>query len=122
MVRPTIHTTPEAKQQAAREKRRKYYARHKQAINAKRRKFCRPDTRKAQREGMRVSDDEEQSLHGRDDDISDSEIITLADCLAIMKDAKDELVALTDTPWTFVASVLQEFVASMNSRRRQPGR
>ncbi|KAH7917564.1 hypothetical protein BV22DRAFT_1135303 [Leucogyrophana mollusca] len=126
MARPTIHKTLEAKQQAARTKRRAYYARHKDIINAKRRKPCQPETRKQQREALEVElvgSDVEKDLSDSGDDISffslmfsliDSDTMTVGDCLAIVKDAKDELIALTGAPRTYITCILHEFVATMN--------
>ena len=38
---------------------------------------------------------------------------TLAECIAIVKEAKDELVALTKTPRAFAQGILSEYVGTM---------
>ncbi|KAH7916997.1 hypothetical protein BV22DRAFT_1135799 [Leucogyrophana mollusca] len=119
MARPTIHKTPEARLMAAREKRRRSYA--KEVINARRRKQCEPGSVRKQAKKPAVLLDTQargavssEDLLVDENDSDDSDDMTLAQCLAIVKEAKDDLIALTGAPRSFVEGVLQEFVATMD--------
>ncbi|KAG1836052.1 hypothetical protein DFJ58DRAFT_735265 [Suillus subalutaceus] len=105
---PIIHTTPEAKLAAEREKQRNYYARHKASINLKRQLASHhmPNTCKMDSQAIDVL--EADTAH----DLS-PEPKTLSDCLGIVRDAKNKLVALAPTPIAYVEQLLHKYVASV---------
>ncbi|KAI6151213.1 hypothetical protein BKA82DRAFT_4353069 [Pisolithus tinctorius] len=97
MARPRIHHTKEARLEAARESRRRYYARHRERICANRSVGSKL-----------VSADATSSV-----DDSDPEVLTLSTSLAMVKDAKDELVAYAPAPRSFVEGILGKYIDSM---------
>ncbi|KAI5999682.1 hypothetical protein EDD15DRAFT_2363000 [Pisolithus albus] len=96
MVRPHIHQTKEARLEAARESHRRYYARHRERINAKCHVGPRPATADA---GSSVDDNDL--------------ILTLSNGLAVVKEAKDELLAYALAPRAFVEQILEKYIDSM---------
>ncbi|KAH7903154.1 hypothetical protein BJ138DRAFT_1120663 [Hygrophoropsis aurantiaca] len=108
MVRPTIHKTPAAKLEASKAKRRNYY--YREAINEGRRKHC---AKRARAESVEEEDRSNVVEGGSDDDDELSDLSSLADCIATVTYAKDELLELVGSPRAFVSTVLQEFIATM---------
>ncbi|KAG1881535.1 hypothetical protein C8R48DRAFT_766555 [Suillus tomentosus] len=108
--RPVIYATPEAKRAAEREKCRNYYARNKVSINLKCRLAarCTPTTCQADSQAT-------DSLgSGVLRDLSPASD-TLSDCLGIVREAKDELIALAATPIAYVEHILRQYVASVSN-------
>ncbi|KAG1856533.1 hypothetical protein C8R48DRAFT_674944 [Suillus tomentosus] len=130
MPRPIIHKTPEAKLAAAREKRRSYYARNRDRILKNRRelrssnskesrearKFSR-DLSKAVAKALRRDEDESESNTGSEDsqdsDDDESQPDNLPECLRIVKEIKDEMLAKINDPCTFVHGILCAYVKNM---------
>ncbi|KAG1814839.1 hypothetical protein EV424DRAFT_1348695 [Suillus variegatus] len=141
MPRPIIHKTPEAKLAAACEKCRSYYARNRDRILMNRRelrssnskesrearKFSR-DLSKAVAKALRRDEDESESNTGSEDsqDSDDDESQpyskmksntfnrdNLPECLRIVKEIKDEMLAKINDPCTFVHGILCAYVKNM---------
>ncbi|KAG1800496.1 hypothetical protein EV424DRAFT_1352142 [Suillus variegatus] len=114
--RPATHTTPEAKLQAARQKRKKYHHRHKDTINTKRRLSYTPTKHK------KYSIPPKSEMSGMDTPPTSSAReslspapTTLSGCLELVKDAKDELVGLAvlPGPYAYVEHILGRYVATV---------
>ncbi|KAJ8579840.1 hypothetical protein M405DRAFT_869918 [Rhizopogon salebrosus TDB-379] len=126
MARPLVHLTPQAKLQAQREKRKWYYQKHKDRINAKCRQQCQGARKNRKPLGdlfVSVSPTPLSSpMHDNSPD-DRYEPSTLAECIAIVKEAKDELVALTKTPHAFAQGILSEYVETMpdDDESEEPG-
>ncbi|KAG1895955.1 uncharacterized protein F5891DRAFT_1056023 [Suillus fuscotomentosus] len=109
MVRPTIHHTVEARQQAAHEKHKRYYERHRDVILL-RRHLC------------HTNNTPSVTAESNMDDLSDDEvdfeaIITLSDCLGLVRDAKNKVLALVPSgiPTTYVKSILRKYAMSLRT-------
>ncbi|KAG1794442.1 uncharacterized protein HD556DRAFT_1443004 [Suillus plorans] len=117
------YTTLDVRIHAIWEESRKYYARHREAINAQRHHPC---TAKTRCRRTNKCDDEPASdlplitrvakLFEPHDSDSDNETEgmdepqTLAECLAILKETKDAFVSLVKSPTEFVQGVLMKFL------------
>ncbi|KAJ8582082.1 hypothetical protein M405DRAFT_868128 [Rhizopogon salebrosus TDB-379] len=112
MVRPTIHTTAEAKLQAAREKRRRYYQKCRDTILAKRRQ-SRKEKKSCQ--NVKGSNDAQSHLHEKCDEESEDEesIGTLHDCIAVVKHAKDDFMQHVKVPHKFIEGILDAYTKTM---------
>ncbi|KAG2128669.1 uncharacterized protein EDB93DRAFT_1256573 [Suillus bovinus] len=108
MPRPIIHKTPEAKLAAAREKRRSYYARDRILKN---RRELRSSNSKESREARKFSRDLSKAVAKalRRDEDEDN----LPECLRIVKEIKDEMLAKINDPCTFVHGILCAYVKNM---------
>ncbi|KAG1741400.1 hypothetical protein EDD22DRAFT_959037 [Suillus occidentalis] len=126
MACPVIHKTPEAKLAAAREKRRRYYAKNREIILKRRRELHTPkhDTKESQKEsalhGPTSDEDSGSESSEPDQEINSSDDIDLSDlpqCLVALKIIKDEMLALTQTedPGAFVQGVFQEYVKTLDN-------
>ncbi|KAG1878588.1 hypothetical protein C8R48DRAFT_668650 [Suillus tomentosus] len=141
MPRPVIHKTPEAKLQAARERHRRHYAKNRDDILKRRRvlrssntkesraaeKFTK-DLLKAVKKALPRGDEDEpksgsESSDSDDDSESDDDMESgddennkpydLPECLRILKDTKDEMLAMMgNDPCKFVEGVLCDYVKS----------
>ncbi|KAG1844276.1 hypothetical protein C8R48DRAFT_780332 [Suillus tomentosus] len=115
MARPAVHTTPEAKLHAARTKRLKYYHSHKDIINTKRRLQSRtPTTHKRSSASKPEMDHRPTSSSSSARDLSPAPT-TLAECLEIVRDAKDELIGLAvlPGPYAYVEHILAKYVTTI---------
>ncbi|KAF8834461.1 hypothetical protein BDN67DRAFT_1016483 [Paxillus ammoniavirescens] len=103
MGRPRTYKSQEAKLEAAWENHCRYYAKHKAKINTK---CCQPCQAGA-------TSQEAAGSGTALEDKTDYEPTTLADCLAIVKDAKDKVVALINIPQAFTHRILNDYIVSM---------
>ncbi|KAG1844479.1 hypothetical protein F4604DRAFT_1689098 [Suillus subluteus] len=128
MAHPTIHKTVQERLEAAREKHRRYYAKHRDEILQWRRVLgVKKHDKKAEALAKEISRAVAKALHGRDDDdesesdtdnsSDDEEIDTLSNllaCLLTIKVAKDDMLALIGTdPCKFAKNKLAEYVKSI---------
>ncbi|KIK81604.1 hypothetical protein PAXRUDRAFT_35817 [Paxillus rubicundulus Ve08.2h10] len=91
MGHPRVHKTAKAKMLAARESHRRYYQIHKEHMNAKHHMPCQTDT------------PSESKL----------DIMTLEECLFIIKHTKDRLVAHAKSPQAFAEELLNQYIDSV---------
>ncbi|KAG0697140.1 hypothetical protein DFH29DRAFT_878908 [Suillus ampliporus] len=131
MTRPLIHTTTQAKIVAAREKRARYYAKHRDAILKRRRELrsskskearaaakLSKDICKALTKALRISDrdasvseSDNDSHHSSDSD--ENKPYDLPECLLIIKNVKDQMLEMIgDDPCTFTKGILHLYVQS----------
>ncbi|KAG1898334.1 uncharacterized protein F5891DRAFT_981973 [Suillus fuscotomentosus] len=117
------YTTLEVRLHAICEESRKYYARHRGAINAQRHQPCTAKTRCQRTNDPPASDlpliarvakcFEPHDSHSDDETEGVDAPQTLAECLAILKEAKDAFVLLVKLPTEFVQDVLKKFLDTM---------
>ncbi|KAG2101826.1 uncharacterized protein F5147DRAFT_776475 [Suillus discolor] len=107
MVHPTIHHTVEAKQQAAREKHKRYYERDAILL---RRRLCRTNNTPSVTA-------ESNTNNLSDDEVDFEAIITLSDCLGLVHDAKNKVLALVPSgiPTTYVEGILRKYAMSLRT-------
>ncbi|KAG1784899.1 uncharacterized protein HD556DRAFT_1314698 [Suillus plorans] len=128
MARPTIHITPEAKLTAAREKRRRYYANHRELILKRRRELRSPkrDMKESQEllkalskvlHGSASDEDSESESNNENSESEPDTDINLSDltqCLFALKVIKDEMLMVTDDPCAFVQGVFTKYVKTLD--------
>ncbi|KIJ15286.1 hypothetical protein PAXINDRAFT_155650 [Paxillus involutus ATCC 200175] len=91
MGHPRVHKTAEAKIIAACKSRCRYYQTHKEHINAKRHMPCQTDAPSE----------------------SELDVMTLEECLFIVKHTKDQLVVHAKSPQAFAEEILNQYIESM---------
>ncbi|KAG1857779.1 hypothetical protein F4604DRAFT_1931263 [Suillus subluteus] len=124
MAPPTKYKTDAAKLQAMRAKRSRYYAKCREEILAKRRekyhlnKNRRKDDDGSDNKGAGdkgVGDNLDKGNDGSDECASDADesIGTLAECIAVVKYAKDDFMAHIKSPQKFTLGVFAEYTKSI---------
>ncbi|KAG1796738.1 uncharacterized protein HD556DRAFT_1441437 [Suillus plorans] len=104
MAPPIKHKTAAAKLKASREKCSRYYARCHESILAKRREKY---------HAAKKHQEDEDGKDGSDDDHEES-LETLAECIAVVKYAKDDFVQyIQRSPQTFTIGVFAEYTKSI---------
>ncbi|KAG1731457.1 hypothetical protein EDD22DRAFT_852887 [Suillus occidentalis] len=129
MARPVIHKTLQARMEAAREKSRRHYAKHREDILQRRKnlRMCinkhdkeaealSKEISRAVKKALHEGDDEESELD-TDEFSDDDEIDTLSDlpsCLLAIKNAKDNMLKLIGAdPCEFAKDKLSKYVKSI---------
>ncbi|KAG1888679.1 hypothetical protein F4604DRAFT_1915720 [Suillus subluteus] len=108
MAPPTKYKTAAAKLEATRAKRSRYYARCHEMILAKRRE------RYHANKNSQEDDDGSNDQHMNDHLDDHQELLeTLADCIAIVKYAKDNFIQHVRSPQTFTLGVFAEYTKSI---------
>ncbi|KAG1891795.1 uncharacterized protein F5891DRAFT_1197421 [Suillus fuscotomentosus] len=108
MVRPTIHHTVAAKQQATREKRRRYYKKHRDIILL-RHHLCRTNNTPS------ITAESTNTNDLSNDEVDFEAIVTLSDCLELVRDAKNKVLQIVPSavPTVYVEGVLREYAISL---------
>ncbi|KAG1781017.1 hypothetical protein EV702DRAFT_1193858 [Suillus placidus] len=127
MARPPIYKTDEAKLEAARERRRRHYA--KDSILKKRRelRIIKPsqeilEIQKSLAKALGYEDHATTSEMEADDDENDElSDLDLPGCLLALKGIKDEMLALVPEPCAFTEGILLRYVRSLPDEGRGKG-
>ncbi|KAG1901801.1 uncharacterized protein F5891DRAFT_1221425 [Suillus fuscotomentosus] len=109
MVRPTIHHTVAAKQQASWDKCKRYYEKHRDLILLRRR-LCRTNNTPSI-----TAESNTNVLTDLDDEVDFDAIITLSDCLGLVRDAKNKVLVIVPsrTPTIYVEGILRKYAMSL---------
>ncbi|KAG1902460.1 uncharacterized protein F5891DRAFT_978759 [Suillus fuscotomentosus] len=129
MARPLICKTTEAKIVAAREKRARYYANHRDSILKRRQELHSSKSKQARAEAkqskelskaiakaLRSSDTDSESDNESDNssDEDENKLNDLPECLLVIKNIKDNMLkTIGDDPCVFAQGILQAYVQSM---------
>ncbi|KAG1875868.1 hypothetical protein C8R48DRAFT_669138 [Suillus tomentosus] len=127
MARPTIHKTVQERKEAAQEKHRRYYAKHRDQILQRQRahgvKKCDKEAEAISKEILRAvaklhgCEDDDESGSDSDNSSDDDETDTLSNlpaCLLAIKVAKDDMLPLIGAdPCEFAKGKLGEYVKSI---------
>ncbi|KAG1845840.1 hypothetical protein F4604DRAFT_1936755 [Suillus subluteus] len=116
MAPPIKHKTAAAKLEAMRAKCSRYYAKCRDMILAKRREKYHAN--KNSEEDKDGSDDEHMNDHS---DNQQESLKTLADCIAVVKYAKDDFMQHVRSPRTFTLGVFAEYTKSIPDTPSLPG-
>ncbi|KAG2047695.1 hypothetical protein BDR06DRAFT_976534 [Suillus hirtellus] len=103
MVRHTIHHTVAAKQQASWDKRKRYYEKHRDLILL-RHHLCHTNNTPSI-----TAESNTNVLLDLDDEVDFNTIITLSDCLGLVHDAKNKVLAIVPSGTPIVAGDIEVF-------------